>query len=73
MILIDFSAPVWVQWSLHSEAACLLSRESGRALQYYDRHFQLIIFTDCAGLLLILSEYGLSDFWPDPVMWCILT
>ena len=73
MILIDFSAPVWVQWSLHSEAACLLSRESGRALQYYDRHFQLIIFNDCAGLLLILSEYGLSDFWPDPVMWCILT
>ena len=32
----------------------------------YNRNVQLMIFTDCLVLLLILSNWGHSDFWPDP-------
>ena len=29
-------------------------------------HIQIMIFTDCLVLLLILSQWGNSEFWPDP-------
>ena len=32
----------------------------------YNRHAQLMLFTDCLVLLRILSIWGHSDFWPDP-------
>ena len=33
---------------------------------HYNGHVQLIMFTDCLVLLLILSNWGHSYFWPDP-------
>ena len=51
--------------SLRSEAAgifSILQKVEAR----YNGHVQLMIFTDCLVLLLILSNWGHSDFWPDP-------
>ena len=64
--MIDFSAPVrGPVASLRSEAAGMLSiLQKVEAL--YNGHVQLLIFTDCLVLLLILPNWGHSDFWPDP-------
>ena len=51
--------------SLSSEATGLLSvlqKVEGR----YNGYVQLMIFIDCLALLMILSKWGQSDFWPDP-------
>ena len=34
--------------------------------EHYNRYVQLMIFIDCLALLMILSKWGQSDFWPDP-------
>ena len=34
--------------------------------KHYNGHVQLMIFIDCLALLMILSKWGQSDFWPDP-------
>ena len=47
--------------SLHSEAAALLSILA-KVGERYKGHVQLIIFTDCLVLLLILSKWGHIKF-----------
>ena len=64
--LIDFFAPVGGPLaSLRSEAAgifSILQKVEAR----YNGNVQLMIFTDCLVLLLISSNWGHCDFWPDP-------
>ena len=65
-ILIDFSAPVGGPVaSLRSEAASIFSILQ-KVEARYNGHVQFMIFTDCLVLLLIFSNWGHSDFWPDP-------
>ena len=64
--ILDFSVPVGGPLaSLRSEPVGIFS-----ILQNvdacYNGHVQLMIFTDCLVFLLILSNWGHSDFWPDP-------
>ena len=64
-IILDLSAPVGAPVaSLRSEAAGIFSILQ-KVEAHYNRHVQLMIFTDCLVLLLILSNWGHSDFWPD--------
>ena len=65
-ILMDFSAPVGDPVaSLRSEVAGLFILQ--KAEERYNGHLQFMIFTDCMLLLLILSIFGHSAFWPYPV------
>ena len=54
--------------SLRSEIAgilCIL-QEVSKVEARYNGHVQLMIFTDCLVLLLMLSNSRHSNFWPDP-------
>ena len=64
-ILLDFSAPVGGPVaSLREAAGIFFILQKVEAC--YNGHVQLMIFTDCMVLLLILSNWGHSEFWPDP-------
>ena len=65
-IILELSAPVGGPVaSLRSEAVGLLSILQTVEV-HYNAHLQLMIFIDCLALLMILSKWGQSDFWPDP-------
>ena len=65
-ILLELSAPVGGPVaSLRAEAIGLFSILQN-VEEHFNRHVQIMIFTDCLVLLLILSQWGNSDFWPDP-------
>ena len=59
--------------SLRSEAAGLVSILPKEVR--YNAHVQLMIFTDCPHgvLLMIMSKWGQSNFWPGPGLLLVLT
>ena len=65
-ILLELSAPVGGPVaSLRAETVGLFSILHN-VEEHFHKHVQIMIFTDCLGLLLILSKWGNSNFWPDP-------
>ena len=57
--------------SLRSETAGLLSILQKE--ERYNGHVQLMSFPDCLVLLIILSKWGQSNFWPVPGLLFLLT
>ena len=71
-ILIGFSTLLLgCAESMHSEAAGVAAGLLSilwnlKAVEHYNRHALFMIFTDCLVLLLILSKWVHSNFWPGP-------
>ena len=64
--IMELSAPIGGPVaSLCSEAVGLLSKLL-KVAERYNAYVQLMIFIDFLALLMILSKWGQSDFWPDP-------
>ena len=62
---IDFSAPVgaWVPWHhvVRQRIFYLSYINCHKVVAHYNGHVQIMIFTDCLVLLLLLSHWGHSE------------